>query len=74
MLVVDMAINFSDDSLNEVHSIWLTKCLIEVHYVPHHLSVECNGVAHAILQREVSIMLAVFHSLAIVITRSGSGT
>ena len=73
-LVADMAINFSDDSLDKVRSIWLTKCLIEVHNVPHHLSVECNGVAHAILQREVSIMLVVFHSLTIVITGSGSGT
>jgi hypothetical protein len=57
-----------------VRSIWLTKCLIEVHNVPHHLSVECDGVAHAILQREVGIMLAGYHSLAIIITRSGCGT
>jgi hypothetical protein len=74
MLVVNMAIDFSDGSLDKERSIWLTKGLIEVHNVPHHLSVECNRVAHVILQREVSIMMVVFHSLAMDITCSGSGT
>jgi hypothetical protein len=49
VLVVDMAINLSDDSLDKVCSIWLTKYLIRVHNFPHHLSVEGDGVAHAIL-------------------------
>ncbi len=56
MVTVDMTIDFFDDGLNKLTGIGLLEGLIEVHYVPHHLSKEGNGLTHSFLQLKMQIM------------------
>ena len=56
MVTVDMTVDFFDDGLNKLMGIGLLEGLIEVHYVPHHVSKEGNGSTHSFLQFKMQIM------------------
>ncbi len=71
MVIVHMAIDLSDDCLYKFISIRLMKCLVQIHYISHHLCVEGNRMTHAVLQVQVGIMLAALYGLATVIELSG---
>jgi hypothetical protein len=48
VIVVDMSIHFFVDSIGKLFCIWLSKCLMIVHEIAHHLGMECNRVSHTL--------------------------
>ncbi len=59
MVVVDVTVNFLDDSFHEFPGIWLTKQLVQVHNVSHHFCEKCNGMMHAILKVKMAVQVIV---------------
>jgi hypothetical protein len=56
VVVINVAVDFLDHSLDEMFRIWLLQGLLEIHNVSHHFSMGCNGISHAFLELEVLIM------------------
>ena len=55
-IVINVAVDFLDHSLDEILRIWLLQGLLEIHNVSHHFGMERNGISHAFLELKVFIM------------------
>ena len=57
ILVVHMAINFFDHSLNKLSTVLLVYSLMEIYRIYIHLWKESNGTPHSILKVHIYVML-----------------
>ena len=56
IVAVHVTIDFLDDCLLKFCSIILLDCLVIVHDIPYHFSMEGNGMTHALMEAHVLVM------------------